>query len=75
MMLGAAALASDAANGLGMEMERAEEPALFQSAQNAEFGRLIKYDEAASALEKAPNFTELVRPLTMRGTCITAGHF
>ena len=67
MMLGAAALANDAANGLGIEMERMEGPALFRSAQNTEFGKVIKYDEAAAALEKAPNFTELVRPLTLRG--------
>ena len=68
-MLGAAALARDAAAGLGMAVEeRAPEgPARFQSAPNAEFGRLIKYEEAA-ATAAAPNFVELVRPLTMRGT-------
>ena len=67
-MLGAAALARDAAAGLGMAVEeRAPEgPARFQSAPNAEFGRLIKYEEEAAAA--APNFVELVRPLTMRGT-------
>ena len=67
-MLGAATLARDAASGLGMAVERAERPAQFQTAPNAEFGRLIAYEEAAVVHAKAPNFMQLVRPLTMRGT-------
>ena len=70
-MLGAASLARDAANGLGMAVERAEKPVQFQTAPNAEFGRLIKYEEAAAAHAKAPNFKQLVRPLTMRGTSLS----
>ena len=69
-MLGAATLARAAADGLGMAVERAEGPAQFQTAPNAEFGRLIKYEKATTAAAAhaiAPNFVELVRPLTMRG--------
>ena len=74
-MLGAATLARDAANGLGMAVERTERPAQFQTAPNVEFGRLIAYEETAVAHAKAPNFMQLVRPLTMRGTQVFGSIF
>ena len=64
-MIGAAALAEKAAAGLGMSTARVEGPAQFQAAPKVAFGRLIEYEPGRAA--KAPNYTDLVRPMTMRG--------